>query len=185
MHPQTVFLGIGSNIGNRLLHLEEAVRRLADIPDIDVIAVSRIYMTEPVGITEQDRFYNGVVKLATSILPEDLRKQCKTIEQEIGRPENYLRWSPRVIDLDILLYGDLCCNTETLTIPHPELHRRKFVMVPLLDIDDPQHPVLRCPISGLLKSCEDRSVLIRTINTIPTPLPRHPHGLRDPSLRSG
>ncbi|NTV93466.1 MAG: 2-amino-4-hydroxy-6-hydroxymethyldihydropteridine diphosphokinase [Chlorobiaceae bacterium] len=176
MHLQTVFLGIGSNIGDRMLHLEKAIQRLAGIPEIDVIAVSRIYITEPVGITEQNRFYNGVVKLATSILPEDLRKQCKTIEQEIGRPEHYQRWSPRVIDLDILLYGNLCCNTETLTIPHPELHRRKFVLVPLLDLDNPEHPLLHCPISGLLKTCEDHSVLIRTKSIIATPMPHHRHG---------
>ena len=156
-----VFIGIGSNIGNRLIHLQEAVDRLEMIENTSVDKVSSIYMTEPVGETEQDRFYNGVVLLETSLPPEELRRQCKIIEQELGRPDAYPRWSPRVIDLDILLYDDRCFQSETLSIPHQELHHRKFVLIPLLDIANPLHPVKHQTILELLGCCTDRSVLIR------------------------
>jgi 2-amino-4-hydroxy-6-hydroxymethyldihydropteridine diphosphokinase len=162
MPMHKVFIGIGSNIGERLRHLQEAVDRLALLAETEVSAVSAIYMTEPVGESEQNRFYNGVLQLETSLAPEELRLQCKTIEQELGRPDDYPRWSPRVIDLDILLYDDLCINTGTLTIPHPELHCRKFVLIPLLDLANPLHPIMQQTILQILESCSDRSVLIKT-----------------------
>ena len=161
-----VFLGIGSNIGNRLSHLQEAVDRLSLLPNTSVYKVSSIYMTEPVGETEQNRFYNGVILLETSLQPEELRRYCKIIEQELGRPDAYPRWSPRVIDLDILLYDDLCIHTGTLSIPHSEMHHRKFVLIPLLDIANPLHPEKQETIQQLLNCCTDRSVLIRVKETI-------------------
>ena len=91
-----------------------------------------------------------------------MRRQCKTIEQELGRPDAYPRWSPRVIDLDILLYDDAIIKTETLSIPHPELHYRKFVLIPLLDIANPLHPAMQQTMLQLLEYCNDRSVLIKT-----------------------
>ena len=166
MPKNNVFIGIGSNIGERLHHLQEAVDRLSGLDDTTVSAVSSIYMTEPVGESEQNRFYNGVLQLETSLPPEKLRRQCKTIEQELGRPDAYPRWSPRVIDLDILLYGNAIIKTDTLSIPHPELHCRKFVLIPLLDIANPQHPALQQTILQLLESCSDRSVLIKTREVI-------------------
>ena len=156
-----VYLGIGSNIGNRLGHLQEAVDRLGLLKSTTVKRVSSIYMTEPVGETEQDRFYNGIILLETSLPPEELRRQCKIIEQELGRPDAYPRWSPRVIDLDILLYDEQCFFSETLSIPHPEMHHRKFVLIPLLDIANPLHPLKHDTILKLLECCTDRSVLIR------------------------
>ncbi len=162
MPMHSVFIGIGSNIGERLHHLQEAVDRLSQLDETTVSAVSSIYMTEPVGECEQNRFYNGVLQLETSLSPEELRRQCKTIEQELGRPDSYPRWSPRVIDLDILLYDNAIIQTETLSIPHPELHCRKFVLIPLLDIGNPQHPAIEQTILQLLECCTDRSVLIKT-----------------------
>jgi len=162
MPMQKVFIGIGSNIGNRLAHLQEATDMLMKLDDTSVCAVSSIYITEPIGDTEQHRFYNGVLLLETSLSPEKLRRWCKTIEQELGRPHSYPRWSPRVIDLDILLYDDLCLRTESLSIPHPELQHRKFVLVPLLDIANPLHPETGKSISQLLECCKDPSVLIQT-----------------------
>jgi 2-amino-4-hydroxy-6-hydroxymethyldihydropteridine diphosphokinase len=161
MTPHKVFIGIGSNIGDRLLHLEEAVNRLSLLDETSVVRLSAVYMTEPVGESGQNRFYNGVVLIETALLPEELRRQCKIIEQELGRPEKYPRWSPRVIDLDILLYDDLIITTPTLSIPHPELHCRKFVLIPLLDIANPVHPVTAESARQLLDRCSDRSVLIR------------------------
>ena len=161
-----VFIGIGSNIGNRIHHLQEAVDKLMKLDDTSVCGVSSIYMTEPIGETEQNRFYNGVILLETLLPPEELRLKCKTIEHDLGRPDGYPRWSARVIDLDILLYDDAIIQTETLSIPHPELHCRKFVLIPLLDIANPQHPSLRHTILQLLKCCNDQSVLIKTRESI-------------------
>ena len=166
MPIHNVFIGIGSNIGDRLHHLQEAVDLLARLDGTSVCAVSSIYMTEPVGECEQNRFYNGVVLLETSLAPEELRRQCKAIEQELGRPDAYPRWSPRVIDLDILLYDDTIIVTETLSIPHPELHSRKFVLIPLLDIANPTHPAMQQSILQLLKCCSERSVLIKIKESI-------------------
>ncbi|MEI6639800.1 MAG: 2-amino-4-hydroxy-6-hydroxymethyldihydropteridine diphosphokinase [Chlorobium sp.] len=163
-----VFIGIGSNIGNRLVHLQEAIDLLMELDDTSVCAVSAIYITEPIGDTEQHRFYNGVLLLETSLSPEELRRGCKTIEQNLGRPHSYPRWSPRVIDLDILLYDDLCLRTESLSIPHPELQHRKFVLVPLLDIANTLHPETGKSIRQLLECCKDPSVLIRTKEKIMT-----------------
>lgn len=168
MERHKVFIGIGSNIGDRLTHLQEAVNRLDLLKDTSVSAVSALYLTEPVGETCQNRFYNGVVLLETALQPEELRRQCKTIEQELGRPEGYARWSPRVIDLDILLYDDLCLSTGTLSIPHKEVHRRKFVLIPLLDLANPLHPAMKQTMLQLLEQCSDRSVLIRIKETIRT-----------------
>mgnify|MGYP001809646832 FL=1 len=168
-HRHTVFLGIGSNIGDRLEHLQEAVGLLNRMVETTVTAVSGIYMTEPVGVTEQERFYNGVVRLETGLSPENLRSHCKAIEHNLGRPERYIRWSPRVIDLDILLYGDLAMHSSVLSIPHPELTNRMFVLIPLLDLVDPIHPVLHCPVSSLLRTCPDRSVLVRLRERITIP----------------
>jgi 2-amino-4-hydroxy-6-hydroxymethyldihydropteridine diphosphokinase len=157
-----VFIGIGSNIGDRLHHIQDAVDLLALLDETVVCAISSIYMTEPVGEYEQNRFYNGVLQLETSLPPEELRRQCKIIEQELGRPHNYPRWSPRVIDLDILLYDEMCIQTKTLSIPHAELHSRKFVLIPLLDLANPLHPAMQKTILQLLACCSDRSVLIKT-----------------------
>ncbi len=161
-----VFIGIGSNIGNRLHHLQSAVDRLAVLEHTTITAISAIYLTEPIGNSEQHRFYNGVMSLETPLAPEKLRRYCKIIEQELGRPEKYARWSPRVIDLDILLYDDLCLQTATLSIPHPELQQRKFVLIPLLDIANPLHPKTGLSIHQLLDACNDQSVLIKTKNIL-------------------
>ncbi|MDP8305127.1 MAG: 2-amino-4-hydroxy-6-hydroxymethyldihydropteridine diphosphokinase [Candidatus Chlorobium antarcticum] len=161
MDQHAAYIGIGSNIGDRFSHLQEALRRMSELEGTTISAASRIYETEPVGEEEQNRFYNGVVLINTALEPEDLRRSCKKIEHELGRPETYRRWSPRVIDLDLLLYDNCTISTETLNIPHPELHRRKFVLVPLLDTGNPMHPIMKKSASELLASCPDPSVPIR------------------------
>jgi len=166
MVMHNVFIGIGSNIGDRLHHLQGAADRLAALEHTTIAAISAIYLTEPIGDSEQHRFYNGVMLLETALAPEKLRQHCKIIEQELGRPEKYARWSPRVIDLDILLYDDICLQTETLSIPHPELQQRKFVLIPLLDIANPQHPKTGQSIGQLLEACNDQSVLIKTKKSV-------------------
>ncbi len=154
------YIGIGSNVGDRFTNLQKAVDLLDGTPETSVTGLSRVYMTEPVGDAGQERFFNAVVAIDTGLDPVDLRTNCKRIEQQLGRPDLYRRWSPRTIDLDILLYGNLVMDSELLVIPHAELHRRKFVLVPLLDIADPVHPVFNVPVSGLLNTCGDLSVPI-------------------------
>ncbi|NTW68266.1 MAG: 2-amino-4-hydroxy-6-hydroxymethyldihydropteridine diphosphokinase [Chlorobiaceae bacterium] len=161
MTQHKAFIGIGSNIGDRLHHLQEAVNRLALLEETALLSLSSVYMTEPVGEAGQNRFYNGVVLVETALEPEELRRQCKIIELELGRPLDYPRWSPRVIDLDILLYDDRIITTPTLTIPHPELHCRKFVLLPMLDITNPLHPSSGESALQLLEQCSDPSVLIK------------------------
>jgi 2-amino-4-hydroxy-6-hydroxymethyldihydropteridine diphosphokinase len=166
MERVTAYIGIGSNVGDRFANLQQAVDRLARLPETGVTGVSRVYMTEPFGDPGQERYFNAVVAVATSLDPAALRSHCKAIEQSLGRPLDYQRWSPRTIDLDILLYGDLCLNSELLVIPHAEMHRRKFVIVPLLDLGNPLHPLLRHPISSLLETCGDHSVPVRLVKKL-------------------
>lgn len=169
METTTAYIGIGSNVGDRLHHLQEAVDLLGAVAGTSVTAVSRVYMTEPVGDIEQERFFNAVVRISTILDPVALRAHCKAIEQQLGRPGKYLRWSPRTIDLDILLYGKLCMKSDLLVIPHNELHRRKFVLVPLLDIDNPLHPLLDATMAELLRTCGDPSVPIRLTEELEMP----------------
>jgi 2-amino-4-hydroxy-6-hydroxymethyldihydropteridine diphosphokinase len=166
MEPVTAYIGIGSNVGDRLSYLQQAVNHLSRLPDTYVTGVSRVYMTEPFGDPDQERYFNAVVEVRTSLDPAELRTRCKAIEHELGRPDQYRRWSPRTIDLDILLYGDLCIDSDLLVIPHAEMQRRKFVLVPLLDIANPLHPRLHHPIAELLKSCDDRSVPVRLVENL-------------------
>jgi 2-amino-4-hydroxy-6-hydroxymethyldihydropteridine diphosphokinase len=166
MEPVTAYIGIGSNVGNRLGYLQQAVDHLAQLPGTTVSGASRVYMTEPFGDPDQERYFNAVVAVQTSLDPADLRTRCKAIEHDLGRPDQYQRWSPRTIDLDILLYGDRCIESDLLVIPHAEMHHRKFVLIPLLDIANPVHPHLRHSIAELLKSCEDHSVPVRLVEEL-------------------
>lgn len=132
------FLGLGSNIGDRNAHLRKAV------DDLDgVVAVSSVYETEPVGGVEQDAFHNIVVELATTLGPEALLRRCQDLEQE-ARRVRLVRWGPRTLDVDVLLYGDQRIDTPDLIVPHPRMTGRNFVMVPLLELDPTlrDHPLL-------------------------------------------
>ena len=122
------FLGLGSNIGDRRETLRAAV---AAIPDL--VAVSPVYETEPVGGPEQDSFYNIVVELETERTPRELLEVCRELEAAAGRVRK-IRWGPRTLDVDVLLVGDLTVAEDDLTVPHPRMHQRNFVMVPLLDL---------------------------------------------------
>ena len=133
---------MGSNIGERTAHLDDAVRRLGDINGVRVLTRSSNYLTKPVGHREQRDFFNCVIETATLLSPADLLAALKTIEKDMGR-EPTIRWGPRIIDLDILLYDDDMCDEDDLKIPHPEMHRRLFVLDPLAEIaPEAEHPVL-------------------------------------------
>lgn len=123
------FLGLGSNIGDRRAALRGAV---AAMPD--VVAVSPVYETDPVGGPEQDAYFNIVVELDTASTPDELLARCQALEAEAQRVRT-IRWGPRTLDVDVLLIADVTIDTEHLTVPHPRMHERNFVMAPLLDLD--------------------------------------------------
>ena len=131
--PQPVFIGLGSNLGDRLQHLRDAIGFLGQTPGMRLLKTSSIYETAPVGPVEQGPFLNAVAWLETALPPLALLDRLKGYEQAAGRVLG-LRWGPRTIDLDILIYGALCLQHEWLNIPHRELTRRAFVLVPLAEL---------------------------------------------------
>lgn len=129
------YLGLGSNIGDRRAHLQTAVDQLA-AHGVRVLASSSIYDTEPVGlILDQPEFLNAAVRIDTELGPEALLDACKTVEREVGRASGGPRHGPRVIDVDLLLLGGLEFRSERLALPHEEVTSRRFVLVPLLELD--------------------------------------------------
>jgi 2-amino-4-hydroxy-6-hydroxymethyldihydropteridine diphosphokinase len=139
----TAYLGLGSNLGDRLENLRKAVRHLSRIPGITVVRSSRIYETDPVGGPDQPDFLNSVLEIDTMLTPRDLLNACLDVEDTLGRQRG-VRWGPRAIDIDVLTYGDEDVFEEDLEIPHPRMHERGFVLVPLLELTaDPPLPGAR------------------------------------------
>jgi 2-amino-4-hydroxy-6-hydroxymethyldihydropteridine diphosphokinase len=136
------YIGIGTNLGERGANLQAAVSMLREFAA--VTAVSSIYETDPVGYADQPRFWNVVVQIATSLEPAQLLEELLEIEQRMGRTRSF-RNAPRVIDLDILLYGDVVLDVSGLKLPHPRMTERAFVLMPLVELD----PELRHPVSGV------------------------------------
>ena len=153
---KTVYLGLGSNLGDRRRNLEAALDALRAHPAVRVLAVSALIETEPVGgPTGQPPYLNGAAEIATDLDPHALLALLKTIERDLGRTAG-VRWGPREIDLDILLCGDTILETGTLVIPHPRMRERRFVLEPLAEIA----PTARDPATGrtvreLLASLKD------------------------------
>lgn len=137
-----VHIGLGSNLEDPAGQLDEACRRLRRLDDLEIIAISSYYLTEPVGILDQPRFVNAVLKARTRLSPEVLLEALLQVENDMGRVRKQ-RWGPRLVDLDLLLYNSIVVNTLRLKVPHPEMASRGFVLLPLAEID-PQafHPVL-------------------------------------------
>ena len=155
------YIGFGSNIGDRLKHLQNAIHALSKMEGIVLEQISSIYKTAPVGYEAQGQFLNGVAAIQTSLSPLSLLQTLKDIETVIGR-QHRIRWGPREIDLDILIYGDLCVQTEELVIPHPEMHLRGFVLVPLAEIaPNLVHPVFQESIQTLLNRLEDGKFVLK------------------------
>jgi len=131
----SVYVGLGSNLNAPASQLRRAIIALADLPDTTVKACSSAYRSAAVGPGKQPNYLNAVVELSTSLPPLDLLECLQAIEAAQGR-ERTVRWGARTLDLDILLYGKLICHSSTLTIPHPRMHERLFVLRPLLDLCD-------------------------------------------------
>lgn len=128
------YLSLGSNMGNRLDMLKTAVRLLMEHPSVEVTAISSLYETDPVGFTDQESFLNMVVRLETPLPALELLDICQEIERKLNR-ERLVRWGPRTIDLDILIYNRDNVESERLTVPHPRMHERAFVLIPLLEVN--------------------------------------------------
>ena len=138
----TAYLGLGSNMGDKQAYLDGAVKALNEVPGCEVEQVSTYLVTEPYGGVEQDDFLNACLRLRTLLPPQELLDRMHDIEQAAHR-ERIVHWGPRTLDLDILLYDDEVLETQTLVIPHPELHLREFVLRPMAEIAPwKRHPIL-------------------------------------------
>lgn len=152
-----VFLGLGSNLGDRQQNLAQALQLIHSFTVIQ--RLSSIYETKPVGYLDQPDFLNLVCQATTALSPTTLLQSVKQIEKKLGRQASF-RNAPRVIDVDILIYEDLVLESLNLTIPHPRLAERAFVLVPLAEIaPDLTHPVLKCSIRDLLHSVDTSDVI--------------------------
>ena len=127
------YLGLGSNIGDREQQLQEAIRLIDSTEGIDVVQTSPIYETAPVGYTDQPNFLNLCIEINTELSPQALLQHCLETEQHLHRVRD-IRWGPRTLDVDILLYGNEVVEEEDLSIPHPRMNERAFVLIPLNDI---------------------------------------------------
>lgn len=150
-----IFLGLGSNTGSRIKNLALAMDKLGALP-MAVIAFSPIYESEPWGFSSTGRFLNQVIEIDTDLQPGELLRHVKQVEQEMGRKESAIRYTDRIIDIDILFYGSEIISFSNLLIPHPLLHKRLFVLKPMNDLAPGfVHPVLGRKINTLLHECDD------------------------------
>jgi len=138
------YVGLGANLGDREQMLRRAVERLGEVEGVDVTAVSQLRETDPVGVVDQPRFLNGAAALDTTLAPRALLDALLALERGLGRVRDGRRWGPRTVDLDLLVYGDLSIDEPGLTVPHPRLHERRFVLEPLAELD----PELEIPGHG-------------------------------------
>ncbi|MCK9195579.1 MAG: 2-amino-4-hydroxy-6-hydroxymethyldihydropteridine diphosphokinase [Syntrophales bacterium] len=158
------YIGVGSNLEEPLRQCRLALQNLDAVNDTRLLRASSFYRTEPVGVREQDAFINAAAEIRTELSPRTLLEALKAIEQEMGRRKSLRRWGPRVIDLDILLYGQDIVQEDDLVIPHPELHKRRFVLAPLCEISSYViHPAFGISMQGLLIRLEndDRNVVVK------------------------
>jgi len=150
------YIALGSNMGDRYEYLKKAILLLESHEEITVANTSSIYETDPVGFTDQDQFLNMAVQVSTSLKPLELLDECLKIEEKLGRKRE-IRWGPRTLDLDILLYNHENIETEKLTIPHPRMSERAFVILPLLEMDpNLMLPTMEKPLKTWLQSIPDK-----------------------------
>jgi 2-amino-4-hydroxy-6-hydroxymethyldihydropteridine diphosphokinase len=148
--PEIAFIGLGANLGAREQSIAEAVRRIDELPATRVKRRSSLWETAPVGKTDQPSFVNAVAEVETDLSPQDLLDHLLAVETAMGRARRE-RWGPRVIDLDLLLHGDTVVETEKLTLPHPRMAERHFVLAPLVELaPDLLDPLTRRPWKDIL-----------------------------------
>ncbi len=152
----TAFICVGSNLGDKLANCRRAIVALTRGAASRLMEQSPVYRTEPVDYEDQEWFVNTVVKIATRLEPLPLLQKLKSIEDRAGRQQNAVRFGPRVLDLDIIFYDDLVMDAPQLTIPHPRMHKRHFVLGPVCDIDPHiKHPVLGRTVRSLLEDLDE------------------------------
>ena len=152
MKTHIAYISVGSNRGDRLQNCRKGIEALAAPGNTRILAQSRIYMTEPVDYEDQDWFINTMVKLETANDPFQLLDEIEFIQRAAGRLQDPIRFGPRILDLDIILYDDRIINCDRLVVPHPRMHKRRFVLKPICDIDPAIiHPVLKQEMRFLLK----------------------------------
>ncbi len=151
---KSVIISLGTNLGNRLENILKTIEKIKSY-GISIVKISSIYETDPVDTVENLKFFNCVIEIKTTYTPQKLLEIFLNIEKEMGRVRTHKN-SPREIDIDILFYEGLILNTEKLTIPHPRLHLRKFVLKPLYEITPEfTHPILKLKISEILNKCDN------------------------------
>ncbi len=148
---ETVYVGVGSNLGDTFSNCMRAIEEIKLDPFCSTGALSPFYRTEPVGVSGQNWYMNAVLTVYTTHEPRDLIASLLAIEKKMGRKRTGIRWDSRVIDLDILLYGNAIINDISVTVPHPRMHKRRFVMAPMADLaPDLIHPTLGKTMSEIL-----------------------------------
>jgi len=158
------YIALGSNVGDKLLQCEKAIVEILRIGRHRLLARSSLYKTQPLGYTAQEWFVNGVIKIETDLEPLDLLRSLKAIESRLGRLETF-RWGPRTIDLDILFFDEEEIKMEELQIPHPRLHGRQFVLIPLAELDRSLvHPVLKRTVGELLENLKEDQGVEKLLN---------------------
>jgi len=152
----TAFICVGSNLGNRLENCCRGIAELIRDGGSRLVDQSPVYRTEPVDYTDQGWFVNYVIKIATHLKPLALLNKLKSIEYHAGRTRDSIRFGPRLLDLDIILYDDMVMDLPQLVIPHPRMHKRRFVLKPVCDIDPLiNHPVFHCTMQSLLEKIDE------------------------------
>ena len=155
-----VFIGIGSNEGDRLEHISCGAQTLGALSQVQLVQMATIRETAPVGGPPQAAYLNTVVELSTTLAPGDLLRALKQIEVEAGRRPSDVRWGPRPLDLDLLFYEDRVIHEAGLEVPHPRLHERRFVLEPLAELaPDLVHPVLKRTVQDLLANALNSSIV--------------------------
>ena len=153
----TAYIAIGSNLGDSYKNCIEAIERISKNDQIKIISESSFYRTSPIGQIKQKWFINSTIKINTSLAPENLLSELLNIESEMGRVRKE-KWGPRLIDLDLLFYDKLILNRKSIILPHPEIQKRKFVLIPMSEIGGTySHPILKKTIKTLLLESPDDS----------------------------
>ena len=166
---KVVFLGLGTNLGDREENLKKAIAMIGENIG-EIVSISSVYETEPWGFQSENEFLNAVIKVRTELKPPGLLGRILMIEAQIGRLREGegTGYKSRIIDIDILLYGHEIVNKKSLQIPHPRIPVRKFVLVPLCEISPEMvHPVLKKTMAELLEECKDEGVVIRKNSITP------------------
>jgi 2-amino-4-hydroxy-6-hydroxymethyldihydropteridine diphosphokinase len=152
------FISVGSNIGDRKANCQSGIEAVAASGSVELTGVSKFYETEPVDYVDQDWFVNAVLRIETALAPLQLLNTLKDIEKTAGRSESALRFGPRILDLDILLFNDRVMKTDRLVIPHPRMHERRFVLKPICDIDPSVvHPLLKRSVQAIMGDLSDHA----------------------------